>query len=219
MTRAGRVDAVTGVAPGVDRAGGGARSERPLPRQTTATTMYCEVEMFLRLTHVDAARSGVRLLLVFLVIAFLATSAFSAPDEAALGKAEGYPLCPASLRPETRCLIGLVSRFDELFPARTVARGATARPLGRAAVEPSIRYRYQSRGSGLDDYLSRNRTTGLLILKGDTILAERYQYDRTPAHRMNSYSMAKTIVAMLVGIAQAEGKIRSLDDPAERYGG
>jgi CubicO group peptidase (beta-lactamase class C family) len=40
---------------------------------------------------------------------------------------------------------------------------------------------------------------GLLILKGDTILVERYQYDRTPAHRMTSFSMAKTVVAMLVG--------------------
>ena len=79
-------------------------------------------------------------------------------------------------------------------------------PLRRAATEPAVRYTYQGRDTGLDDYLSRHRTTGFLILKGDTILAERYQYDRTPEHRMNSYSMAKTIVAMLVGIAQSEGR-------------
>jgi CubicO group peptidase (beta-lactamase class C family) len=34
---------------------------------------------------------------------------------------------------------------------------------------------------------------------------------------MNSYSMAKTIVAMLVGVALSEGRIRSLDDRAEHY--
>ncbi len=151
------------------------------------------------------------------VAALLATGAVAAPDEAALGKAEGYPVCPAALRPETRCLIGLVSRFDEVFPARRVPRAAQARPLRRAATEPVFRYTYQGQESGLDDYLSRHRTTGFLILKGDTILAERYQYDRTPEHRMNSYSMAKTIVAMLVGIAQSEGRIHSLDDRAERY--
>jgi CubicO group peptidase (beta-lactamase class C family) len=156
-------------------------------------------------------------LLVFLAIGFFAAGAFGAPDEAALGKAEGYPVCPPSLRPETRCLIGLVSRFDEVFPARKVARGAETRPMKRAAAEPAFRYTHQSQESGLDDYLSRNRTTGFLILKGDTILAERYQYDRKPEHRMNSYSMAKTIVAMLVGVALSEGRIQSLDDRAEHY--
>jgi hypothetical protein len=59
----------------------------------------------------------------------------------------------------------LPPRFDEVFPPRTVAKGAHG-------AAPEAR---QSQGSGLDDYLSRNRTTGLLLLKGDTILAERYQ--------------------------------------------
>jgi CubicO group peptidase (beta-lactamase class C family) len=157
-----------------------------------------------------------RLLLV-LAIVLGAGGAVAGPDETALGKAEGYPLCPPSLRVETRCLIGLVSRFDELVPTRKIARGAQARPLGRAAAEPALRYVYQARDSGLEDYLARNRTTGLLILKGDTILVERYQYDRKPEHRMQSYSMAKTIVAMLVGVALSEGSIRSLDDAAEQY--
>ena len=156
-------------------------------------------------------------LIVLLAIVLFAAGSFAAPDEAVLGKDEGYPLCPASLRPEPRCLVGLVSRFDEAFPARKVARAPAARPLKRAAAEPAFRYTYESQNSGLDDYLARNRTTGLLLLKGDTILAERYQYDRTPEHRMNSYSMAKTIVAMLVGVALSEGRIRSLDDRAEQY--
>jgi CubicO group peptidase (beta-lactamase class C family) len=159
---------------------------------------------------------GVRLL-VLLASVFLANQTFAAPDEGVLGKDEGYPVCPPSLRPEVRCLIGLVSRFDEMFPARTVARAVRARPLARAAAEPALRYTHESQSRGLDDYLAHNRTTGLLILKGDTVLVERYQYDRKPEHRMNSYSMAKTIVAMLVGVALSEGWIRSLDDRAEQY--
>jgi CubicO group peptidase (beta-lactamase class C family) len=164
----------------------------------------------------EIVQRGVRLL-VLVGSLFFAAGALAAPDEAALGKAEGYPICPPSLRPDARCLVGLVSHFDEVFPARKVARGAETRSLKRAATEPAIRYRYQSQVSGLDDYLSRHRTTGLLILKGDTILAERYQYDRKPEQRMTSYSMAKTIVAMLVGVALSEGKVRSLDDRAEKY--
>jgi CubicO group peptidase (beta-lactamase class C family) len=156
-------------------------------------------------------------LLALLAGVFLAANAFAAPDEEALGKAEGYPVCPPLLRNETRCLVGLVSGFDEVFPGRKVARGEQARALKRAAAEPAIRYRFQGQDSALDDYLSRNRTTGLLILKDDTIIAERYQYDRRPEHRMASYSMAKTIVAMLVGIALSDGTIQSLDDRADKY--
>src|SRR5262245_50181831 len=156
-------------------------------------------------------------LLIFLASLLFAAGAAAAPDEEALGKAEGYPTCPPSPQWETRCLVGSMSRYDEVFAARRVANGAKVRPLKRSESEPTIRYTYQSQSSGLDDYLSRNRTTGLLILKGDTILVERHQYDRKPEQRMVSHSMAKTIVAMLVGIALAERKIRSLDDPSAKY--
>jgi CubicO group peptidase (beta-lactamase class C family) len=54
-------------------------------------------------------------------------------------------------------------------------------------------------------------------MKGDTILVERYQYERKPEHRFQSYSMAKTVVAMLVGVALEERKIGSIDDPVEQY--
>ena len=113
--------------------------------------------------------------------------------------------------------MGELSRRDEVYPSRKVRRGEKALELKRAENEPGIRFTFRGEGGGLDDYLARNRTTGLAILKGDTILAERYQYDRTPAHRMTSMSMAKTVVAMLVGIAIAEGRIVSIDDRARKY--
>ena len=141
----------------------------------------------------------------------------AAPDEQALGRDEGYPTCSGTVRPEMRCVVGLVSRFDEIFSARVVAKGAESRPLRRASAEPEIRYTNRGHPNGLDAYLSRNRATGLLILQRDTILVERYQYDRGPEHRMASFSMAKTVVAMLVGIALSERKIRSIDDRAAEY--
>ncbi len=156
-------------------------------------------------------------LLTLLAAMLFTPGAFAAPDEEALGKAEGYPICPPTLLVETRCLVGEVSRRDEIYPSRKVAKGVVVRPLKRAPAEPTFRYKYQSESGGLDDYLARNRTTGLLILKGDVILFERYQYDRTPAQRMTSHSVAKTVVAMLVGVALSEGRIGSLDDRAEQY--
>ena len=153
----------------------------------------------------------------FAALALLPALARGAPDELALGKAEGYPICGPAPRIETRCLVGELSRRDEVYPSRKVAKGDSALPLKRTEPEPSIRFRFRGEIAGLDDYLSRHRTTALVILKRDTLVAERYQYERTPAHRMTSMSMAKTIVAMLVGIAIAEGRIGSIDDLAQKY--
>jgi CubicO group peptidase (beta-lactamase class C family) len=142
----------------------------------------------------------------------LTAPAWAAPDEDLLGKRDGYPVCRGSLSPEQRCLVGNLSHFDELAPFRVVKAG-TPRTFRHVLKEPSIRYK----NGNVDTFMAANRNTGLLILKGDTILAERYQYDRRPEHRFQSYSMAKTVVAMLVGIALHEQKISSIDDLAQQY--
>ena len=55
------------------------------------------------------------------------------------------------------------------------------------------------------------------LARGHEILFERYCYARTDRDRLVSHSMAKTVTAMLLGIAIAEGAIHSIDEPAEKY--
>jgi len=149
----------------------------------------------------------------FLASLALSTAVLAAPDEDVLGKRDGYPVCKTRGNIDQRCLVGNLSHFDELYPARVVKAGGTPRTFRHVQKEPSIRYR----NGNVDTFLAANRNTGLLILKRDTLLVERYQYDRRPEQRFQSYSMAKTVVAMLVGIAIAEGKISSVDDLAQQY--
>jgi CubicO group peptidase (beta-lactamase class C family) len=125
---------------------------------------------------------------------FLATAVLAAPDEDLLLKPKG--------------LVDVWSRMDEFNAANGVQKAAVPRPLKRARNAPDL---------GLDAFLDANRNTGLLVLKGDTILAERYQYGRNAQHRLASASMAKTVLGMLVGIAVSEGKIKSIDDLALQY--
>ena len=80
-----------------------------------------------------------------------------------------------------------------------------------------VRYRFQGRQSSLADYVSRNPVTRLLIAKGDQILCEHYQYGRTDRDRLLSQSMVKSITGMLIGIAVADGAIKSIDDTPETY--
>jgi len=135
-------------------------------------------------------------------------------DAEGYGAREGYPVKIISRPP---FLVGAFSHYDQFFESRVVRRAATPSRLSRAAAEPLVRYRAGVTTHTLDDYIARNPATGLLIARGDTILVERYQYARNDRHRFTSFSMAKTVTAMLIGVAIAEGHIRSVDDLAAAY--
>ena len=141
----------------------------------------------------------------------------SGPDAEEFGLGHGYPVGNRNNFFTISFLVGSQSHQDEIFPSRSVRRAATASSLARAASEAVLRYDYQGRTFSADDYMARNPATGLLIAKGDTILIERYQYGRTDRDRFTSWSMAKTVTSMLIGIAIGEGRIRSVDDPAATY--
>jgi CubicO group peptidase (beta-lactamase class C family) len=139
------------------------------------------------------------------------------PDAEDYGASEGYPIGDRSTFFRIPFLVGSQSHFDQIFEGRLIRRATTPSSLARAASEPAVRYEYQSQTFTLDDYLARNPATGLLVARDDTILIERYQYGRNDRHRITSWSMAKTVTSMLIGIAIADGHIRSVDDPAAAY--
>ena len=164
------------------------------------------------------------LLTKFFVLLALGAGALHAqaePDEDSLGKAQNYPRAttPAQWgQPQYR--VGSWSAVDQVLPSariQRVARGEQVTPLPRMAQPPVIRYRPVLLEQTLDDYLDRQRITGLLILKNGEIVAERYRYDRTEDNRFLSFSMAKSVTSLLIGIAQARGHIASLDDKAGQY--
>src|SRR5262245_49987189 len=139
------------------------------------------------------------------------------PDADEFGAREGYPVGNRDTFFRIPFLVGSQSHQDEIFPSRSVRRAATPSPLARAASEPALRYDFQGRTFTLDDYMTRNPATALLVARDDTLLVERYQYARTDRDRFTSWSMAKTVTSMLIGIAIGEGRIRSVDDPAATY--
>lgn len=142
------------------------------------------------------------------------------PDADLLGRAAGYPVAPSPAHIATPAYqVGSWSALDKVPGIRSawVARPAQARALPRAAAPPPIRYRFEGQQLTLDDYLRRQRVTGLLVLKNGEIVAEHYRYARNDSHRLRSASMAKSITALLIGVAHGKGQIASLDDRAERY--
>ena len=152
------------------------------------------------------------------LIAALAFPAFAAPDEELLGKAQGYPLGTRSnWFFDEGVRVGSFSHLDELLPHYTLSKAQSPLPLAASEGEARLDYRFENQTLTLDDFLAHQRVTGLLVIKDGAVLFERYQYDRKPADRFISHSMAKSIVSLAVGMAVAEGKIASLDDLVSKY--
>jgi CubicO group peptidase (beta-lactamase class C family) len=69
----------------------------------------------------------------------------------------------------------------------------------------------------LNQKLVDYKTAAFLVIKNDSINYEEYWDGYSDSSHTNSFSMAKSIVSALVGIAYQEGKIKSLDDPIGKY--
>jgi CubicO group peptidase (beta-lactamase class C family) len=134
------------------------------------------------------------------------------------GAQRGYPMPARSLQARSRpFMVAGFSRFDELLAHRVIARPEAASVLPRAPAELALSYAHRGARHDPDSYLARHPATGLLVIRDGVILLERYRYGRGAGHRFTSQSMAKTMTAMLVGVAVAEGRIRSIDEPAAAY--
>lgn len=65
--------------------------------------------------------------------------------------------------------------------------------------------------------LETTETVAFLVIKNDSICYEEYWDGYTDSSYSNSFSMAKSIISILVGVAIDEGKISSVKDPVGKY--
>ena len=161
-----------------------------------------------------------RLLTVAFVLAAAAGPAVAEPDEQALGKDQGYPIGTSLANwYDMPYRVGSWSALDKVpgVLSAVAPRATMPSPLPKAGQAREIKYRYRNISYTLDEYLERRRITGLLVLKNGEIVAERYRYGRTEDARFISFSMAKSVTSLLIGIAVSRGAIASLDDTAAQY--
>ena len=107
--------------------------------------------------------------------------------------------------------------MDRIFYTRAVPRSGAISPLARSSEPFSIRYRHAGEQRGLEEFVERTDTTGLLVLHDGTILYEGYFRGADESSRFLSMSVGKSFVSTLVGLATGEGLIESVGDPVTRY--
>jgi len=78
---------------------------------------------------------------------------------------------------------------------------------------------FSSNGKTIDvqDFIDHSMTTGLMIIHKDTIILENYTRGLTPETTHISWSMAKSFISGMIGIAIEEGKIKSIQDQITDY--
>lgn len=72
-------------------------------------------------------------------------------------------------------------------------------------------------GSSLDQWLATRRCTALVVLRQGSVVHERYNEGTSKDDQRISWSVTKSVLSLLIGIALERGDIQSLDDPAEKY--
>jgi CubicO group peptidase (beta-lactamase class C family) len=102
----------------------------------------------------------------------------------------------------------------ERFPERTIDPSPQPDPL---ATDPVDLGSVEIQGRTLDELLDESETTAFVALRGDTIAYERYFGGHERASVQTSFSIAKSFASALVGVAIADGEIRSVRDPITRY--
>jgi CubicO group peptidase (beta-lactamase class C family) len=100
----------------------------------------------------------------------------------------------------------------DLFYARTAQRSThpQAWPI-------STRYNQVPLPDTLEKTLAAYESTAFLVIKNDSILIENYYDTYSDTTHSGSFSVAKSFVGTLIGIALHKGYIKSLDEPVANY--
>lgn len=107
--------------------------------------------------------------------------------------------------------------MDEFIPYRTVRRGETVRRFTEQAEPLDLNYFWSNETKALDQFLQETAASSLLVVKDGVIRHEQYRLESNRETLFTSWSVAKSFVATAIFVAQKEGLIKSLDDPAEKY--
>lgn len=99
----------------------------------------------------------------------------------------------------------------DVFPYTTIKKGTSDEVL-HASLYNNYKLTDEDRA-----YLEGLETRAFLVYKGDSLIFEEYWDGHEENTVSNSFSVAKTVVALLISIAVEEGKIESLDEPVANY--
>jgi len=108
------------------------------------------------------------------------------------------------------------SHMDEVFPVAAVPRSGPVKTFTENLTTLPESFLYNGEDVQTDAFLERRATTALFVLKDDQVRFENYYQGTTAEDLRISWSVGKSVVAMLMGHAVADGRI-DLDQSVDHY--
>ncbi|MDE5079701.1 MAG: serine hydrolase [Trichodesmium sp. St2_bin6] len=107
--------------------------------------------------------------------------------------------------------------MNQVFPSKIIRCATQPYIFQENLCDLNTFYQFQGETRTIVDFLQRTGNTGILILKDDFIIYEKYSQGYTKFDKKTSWSVAKGFISALIGIALNEGYIQNLDDPITQY--
>ena len=107
--------------------------------------------------------------------------------------------------------------LEQRFPVQKVAVGENVYPLENDLRDLPGEYLFSEEYRSVREFMERTGTTGLLVAHGGRILFEEYAEGYQESDRMITWSVSKSVISALIGIAVDEGKIRDIEDLVTDY--
>ncbi|WP_438864827.1 serine hydrolase domain-containing protein [Neptunicella sp.] len=104
-----------------------------------------------------------------------------------------------------------------LFNATEVHPSTQPNPLPKAIKPLPQSFEFEGESINTAEFLASNNTTGLLVLKDGVIVSENYYLGHSENGQHISFSVAKSFISALLGIAIDEGYIDSIEQTVTDY--
>ena len=108
-------------------------------------------------------------------------------------------------------------KMDSMFQTLEISRAPRPHVFERAPEPLPDSFTHRGQRQQTATWLSETWTTGLIVIRHGNITYEDYFRGNDHTSRTISWSLAKSFVSALAGIAVAEGRIVSVEDPVTRY--
>ena len=107
----------------------------------------------------------------------------------------------------------------EIFPTTTVPKAEVPYhfPVSSKSIDLPTKFTFENNTIDTRKFLDSTFTEALLIIQNDTLRYESYSNGFTADDHHISWSMSKSVVSALFGIAVSEGKIKSLQETVTDY--
>jgi len=108
--------------------------------------------------------------------------------------------------------------MEKISPVRQIESGENRLELPYDLVDlDKVEVRHDGQVLTIDGYFDKQSVAGLLVIKDGKIAYERYGLGNDENSKWISYSVAKSVVSMLIGAAIKDGYIRNVDESVTDY--